>query len=93
MSDDPFRYTLDAVVDSLWRAFPPAEPLGDAIGRAVSNAIDDANPLARLALRESVSNPDTECDPHTCRLDHRPLSSGTADDWHGMDGTEGSCGR
>jgi hypothetical protein len=41
------------VLDALWRAFPPDEPLGDAIGLAVARAILDA---------ERVTCPN----PHSC---------------------------
>jgi hypothetical protein len=86
------NYSLESVADALWRAYPPAEPLGDAIGTAVSDTITDA--LAHYAdiLPHGESDPCPYCDP-TCRLDHRSLSSGTADDWHGMDRPQGRSGR
>jgi hypothetical protein len=80
--------------------------LGDAIARAVAPAIAFYHSSAN-AFTDPCADPNTCGIPHThadiqpeypvtrrtVSIDHRPLSSGTADDWHGMDGAEGSCGR
>jgi hypothetical protein len=79
------RYSIACLSIATWK--PQPDSIGDAIATAVLPAIADALPHGH-------SDPCPFCDAFLAnRFDHRSLSSGTADDWHGMDRPQGSSGR